>query len=112
MDKIEKYKNIIQKELEYQASIPFENAPDLKRYLIVNESKTQFILMVLGWHEECYKHYCMFHVELIDDMIWVHQDNTDIGIAKRFSNESIPKKDIVLGFLAPYARELSDYATA
>lgn len=43
-EKIEKYKRLIQDEMEYQASIRLSNMPDVASKLFVGEDKKQFIL--------------------------------------------------------------------
>lgn len=109
MDKIKKYQEVLKKELEYQASIPFANAPKLESQVIIDEAKKHFMLMVIGWNKETYKHYALFHFELKGEKIWVHQNNSNIDLAAFFTENDIPKSDIVLGFLMPEERELSDY---
>lgn len=112
MDKLKKYQALVQKELTYQASIPFANAPNLERQVIINQSQKHFMLMVIGWEKEQYNHYALFHFELRGDKIWVHQNNTDIDLDAFFEEQQVPKSDIVIGFLTPLERELSDYAVA
>ncbi|MEM6698739.1 MAG: element excision factor XisI family protein, partial [Bacteroidota bacterium] len=59
-----------------------------------------------------YRNYIVYHFEIKGDKIWVHQDNTDVGIAEIIANRGIPKSSIVLGYFPKYVRELSDYAVA
>lgn len=112
MDKIKKYQAALKKELEYQASIPFANAPKLACQVIIDQDKKHFILMVIGWNKEVYRHYTPLHFELKGEKIWVHQNNSNIDLAAFFEENNVPKSDIVLGFLMPEERELSDYAVA
>lgn len=112
MEKIAQYKQIIQKELEYRQSIKIYNGPDLSRHLIINADKTEFVLLDVGWFNKRYISDLVFHIEIKNQKIWIHEDNTDIDIASVLVNEGIPKCDIVLGFLPNYAKELSEYAIA
>lgn len=107
-----KYNEIILKELAYRVSTPIANAPEIERHLIVNDEQTEFVLITFGWHDKSYRHGLVFHIEIRDGKVWVHQDNTDVGIADRFADGGIPKSDIILGFLPKYAREVSGFAVA
>ncbi|MEZ4887801.1 MAG: element excision factor XisI family protein [Chitinophagales bacterium] len=40
------------------------------------------------------------------DKVWVHEDNTDLGIAEVIARAGIPKSKIVLGFWAVHSREV------
>lgn len=112
MDRIEKYKNIIQEELTYRASIPIANAPEVKRYLIINKDRTEFVLLSIGWHDKSYRHNLVFHVGVKNEKVLIYEDNTDVGIANKFAESGIPKSDIILFFLPAYAREMSGFAVA
>ncbi|MHC5829213.1 MAG: element excision factor XisI family protein [Nostoc sp.] len=47
-----------------------------------------------------------------DDKVWIQNDNTEVGIANELVDRGIPKKDIVLGYKAPYLRGFTDYAVS
>lgn len=110
MEKIAKYKSIVQEELEYRQSIKIYNGPRLQRHLIVNESQTEFILLNVGWFNKRYLSGVVFHIEIKDDKVWVHKDNTDVDIAEVLARQGIPKKDIVLAFLPSYTKGMTEYA--
>ena len=112
MENVKKYKKIIRQILEFRASLKVSNAPELERHLIMNEDQTEFVLISFGWNEKNYRHSFVFHIEIKKDKIWVHEDNTDLGIAAKLAENGIPKSDIILGFLPQYAREISGYAVA
>lgn len=112
MEKIETYKNIIQEELEYRQSNKISNAPELSRHLVMNDDRTEFILLDVGWFNMRYISDIIFHIGIVNNKVWVHNDYTDIGIADYFVKGGIPKSDIVLAFLPKYAQELSEFAVA
>ena len=112
MEKIENYKNIIDDVFDKHASVKLSYAPDIKHRVIKNEAENSFVLLMHGWEGKKYIHNLLFHIEIIDEKAWIFADNTDIGIADELVEEGIPKSDIVLGFLAPYAREISGFAVA
>lgn len=110
MERIEKYKDIVQEELTYRASIPIANAPEVKRHLIINHDRTEFVVLSIGWHNKSYRHNLVFHVGVKNGKVLIYEDNTDIGIADKFAENGIPKSDIILFFLPDYAREISGFA--
>ena len=52
----------------------------------------------------------IIHLQIKGNKVWVHEDNTDLGIAEVIAKEGIPKSKIVLGFLPTHSREVSEYA--
>ena len=60
MDRIEKYKNIIEKELKYFSNLTISNMPDVTHQLVINAERSQFILLTLGWHQSEYIHDWVF----------------------------------------------------
>ena len=112
MDKIEKYKDIIQEELTYRQSIKISNAPQLNRHLIMDERRTQFILMDIGWFNKRYLSDVSFHIVIVDDKVWLHNNYTDVDIAAQLVKLGISKSDIVLAFLPKFIQETTEYAVA
>ena len=110
MEKINQYKDIIEKELQHLQSIKIANGPDLSRHLVINENRTEYVLIDVGWFNKRYISEIVFHIEIRNEKIWIHSDNTDIAIAELLAKEGIPKKEIVLGFLPKYVQELSEFA--
>jgi hypothetical protein len=52
----------------------------------------------------------IIHVDIKNEKIWIQRDGTEIGIANELIAAGVPKKDIVLGFHAPYKRQFPDFA--
>lgn len=107
MDKIKEYKQIVEGILKKRESQTIANLPGAKGRLIIDPSKNEYVLL---WVGTSYKHGLMFHVEIKDDKVWIHEDRTDSDLAGILSEHGIPKSNIVLGFVAPYARGTSGYA--
>lgn len=112
MDKIKKYQDILQKEFEYQQTIKISNAPDIKRHLIINKERTDFLLLNIGFEGKSYSHYPVFHVAINNGQVIIYQDNTDIALVNILIEEGIDKPDIVLGYLTKFSQDLSPYAVA
>jgi hypothetical protein len=109
---IDRYKNIIEKELEERSRYSIANAPNVKYRLVVNADRTEFILLAIGWQDKVYRHRLVFHIGITDDKICIYADNTDVGIASTLAKAGIPKSAIILFFLPAYAREASGFAVA
>lgn len=107
---IEDYKKIIQEEFEYQASKFKSPLPNVGSRVYIGEERSHFILMDIGWQGKRYIHRILYTVEIINDKIWIHEDNTDTDLIGRLLDKGIPKKDIVLGFVPVYAREIEGFA--
>ena len=110
MDKIKKYKNILLKEMQHQAAIPFGNAPELHRHLMVGQNEDEFILILKGWQDETYRHGVIFHFQIIEDKVWLHENNTDIDIGSKLAQLGIPKSDIILGFVSNLEKTVEGYS--
>ncbi len=102
MEKINKYKTILQTEMEYRAAIKSSNIPSLKRRLIVNATQSEFIIIKMGWHKKEFRHYTVFHIEIkTNGQVWIYENNTDVNMIERLEQQGILRSDITLGFLTP-----------
>lgn len=109
MDRIEQYQQIIQKHLEAEAKQPINLDFAVPRTLVLDKFAKRYILLARGWLKKKYVHYFVYHIEIIDGKVWIHEDRTDTGIALELVRLGIPKADIVLGYFPKYAREMSDF---
>lgn len=110
MEKIAYYKSIVKEELAYYQAIKIYNAPQLTRQLIINTNETAFVLLDVGWFNDRYISDLVFHIEIKDDKVWIHADNTDVEIAEKLAKAGIPKLDIGLAFVPSYAKNMVDFA--
>lgn len=110
MDKLDHYRKIIEEELNYYATIPYSNIPELDRVVIIDREKDHFLLMDLGWVGKKQYHDCMLQLEIKNDKIWIHQDWTDIDMVELLMRHNIPRSEIVLGFISPFERQFSEFA--
>ena len=105
MEKLKKYQQIIQQELQRFTKIKAANMPNVENQLVVNEDRTQFIILSIGWHKAEYIHDWMFHIQIKDDntdvSVWIHEDTTDFNIAAILKRSGISAENIVLGFVRP-----------
>lgn len=109
MDRIKKYQDLLQKEMEYHAELQPTNS-DIKFQFVMNVERNQCILLALGWQNKVYKHYFLFHLEIIDGKIWLHENRTDIDIAKILVEKGIQPCDIFIAYLTKVEQKDSGYA--
>ncbi len=110
MDKLNKYRQIIR-----QTLLPFGNdhyvgSAELKNEVIFDKENDHYLVVTMGWDKETPVRDCIFHIDIINEKIWIQEDNSDSDIASLLIEEGIPKSDIVLGFQSPSMRQFSSYA--
>ena len=110
MGQLKKYRQILHQYLIHRASLKLATSPNAKPHLIIDQEKDEYIFLWIGWSEAKYKHSLMFHFQIIDGKIWIHENRTDIDLIKVFLEKGVAKSDIVLGFVAPYLRETGKMA--
>ena len=109
MDRIKQYQQIIQNYLEAEVKQTINPDFAVPRILILDKLADRYILLAKGWLKKKYVHYFIYHLEIVDGKIWIHEDRTDTGIAVDLVELGIPKSDIILGYFPKYARAMSDF---
>ncbi len=109
MEKLEKYRNYIQKLLQERAKINRKN-DDIETHLIFDTVRDRYQLLHIGWQEYDRIFDCPLYLDIKNDKIWVRQDFTDRAIADELLALGVPKEDIVLAFHAPYKRKFTGFA--
>ncbi len=111
MDRVEEYRDTIQRILEFHHSIPYSHG-EIESKLIIDRDRNNFVLMNAGWDGKRRVHGCVVHVEIIGDKIWIHRDGIEDGITCELLEAGVTKDKIVLAFHAPEARQYTGYAVA
>ena len=83
-----------------------------KHELIFDRSRNSFALLEVGWENNRRIHHLIIHLEIINNKIWIQEDNTEEGIAADLERLGLPKSYIVLAFHAPELRKYTEYAIA
>jgi hypothetical protein len=112
MDKIEKYQTILIDLLNEFGAIKKRLTPNVKSQLIIDKENNHYQLVSVGWHNTQFVYLVAFHFDIIEDKIWIQQNNTDCLIADELVERGVPPQDIVLGFVSERAREQSGFAMA
>ncbi len=113
MDKTTKYEAMILDMIDHMEGIKISNEPKLETKLIIDKEKRRYMVVTVGWNEAGdYHHSCSVHVEIINEKLWFYTNMTDIDFGRKLVYQGVPPSDIVVGFLTPKMREVSDYAVA
>ncbi len=113
MEKIKKYQTIVEKILKERVAFPNKQFPNLKDMLIIDEKKSHFVLMSVGWDNQEYIHQVLFHLEVkLDGKIWIHENRTDLPIDEILITNSVEAIDILAGMIEPYSIDVSNTKAA
>lgn len=112
MDRIKKYKEIIDKELSTWVRHSIADMPDVEYQYIKNKANNQFILLVIGWHNDIYRHNLLIHIQIRNNQIWIQEDKTGESISKTLQEKGIPRSIIIHGFEEPILRAQAKMARA
>jgi hypothetical protein len=85
---------------------------EIYEQLIIDEQRNHFAIMNVGWEGTKRIYYPIFHLDIINDKIWIQEDATDFDIVGALEARGVPKSDIVLAFHSPSKRPYTAYATA
>ena len=69
-----------------------------------------FELVETGWQNGRRIHIVVFHIDIIDEKVWIQHDATDRPIATELVRAGIPKSDIVLAFHPADVRHHTEFA--
>ncbi len=111
MDKLENYRNIVEKIINEYAAMPYAYG-NIDRRTMFDRVKDSYILYIVGWDERRRYHGINIHLDIINDKIYIQRDSTEEGIATDLELAGVPKSDIVLAFHAPELRKHTEYAIA
>ena len=112
MDKLEQYRRIVRDVLTSIANIPYSN-PEIAHEAVFDTVNDRYIVMSVGWQEPTNRlHFCLIHVDIINEKIWIQRDGTEDGITYDLEEAGIPKSDIVLAFHSKGVRPYTGYAVA
>lgn len=109
MDKLDNYRQIIEKILTEYAAIPYAYH-NIEAKLIIGKDSNDYVLLAIGWEKDVRTHGCVVHIEIINGKIWIQRDGTEDGIATDLLDAGVPKSDIVLAFHPPEIRQHTGFA--
>lgn len=113
MDKLTEYPKLIKHILaEYVELSNRQPHPGMETFLIIDEIKSHYIWMNLGWQNGERVTGMTVYVRIRNGRFWIEEDWTEDGIANDLVHAGVPKEDIVLAFHEPKMRQYTDFAVA
>jgi len=97
MDKLERYREIVQRIIEdYASGKPSHGNIDSEA--IADRVHDHYEVMHVGWNGQRRVHGSVVHIDIRDGKIWLQYDGTNRPVADELLAAGVPKEDIVLGF--------------
>jgi XisI protein len=109
MDKIDRYRMILQRIVEDYASYKPSNG-QIDTEAIVDPAHDHYEVMHVGWDGQRRVHGSVIHLDIIDGKVWLQYDGTTRPVAEELMAAGIPREDIVLGFHPADVRPLTSFA--
>jgi hypothetical protein len=109
MDRLTKYRQIVQQLLREYAAIGTPD-PDVETQIVFDSERDHYQLINVGWKNQRRVYGCFLHIDIKDGKIWLQHNGTEDEITDELVNLGIPKQDIVIGFHSPFKRKFTDYA--
>ena len=97
MDKKQWHKQLIREIYEENIAMPFSNR-ELKLQAVYDEIGDHYLIMVFGIHNDDWRHYCIAHIDLIDEKIVIQHDSVGYSIAQELYDRGVPDADMVLAY--------------
>jgi XisI protein len=109
MDRLEHYRQIIQKIVHRYATI--NSAQEGVEAIAVCDSiSDNYMVIDIGWGKTGRIHSMPIHLRIKNEKIWLEWDGTDEEIAQQLVDAGISKSDIVLAFYRPERRKITEFA--
>jgi hypothetical protein len=105
MDKLDKYRQILQKIIEKHAAYK-PSYGDRETVPICDSVRDNYLLMDIGWDRTGRVHTVDLHLRIRDEKIWVEWDGTENSVTEELLEAGVLPEDIVLGFYRPERRSM------
>jgi hypothetical protein len=112
MDKVVKYRHLIEDLLTNYASPASQNDKDLEDQLIFDAKRDHYQLLSVGWNNNKRVYFCLLHLDIKNNKIWLQENSTDYDIVDDLIKRGVPYSDVVIGFHPADVRKLTEFAVA
>ena len=112
MDRIIIYRQIIKETLADYHLLNEKSNSTTESCLVIDELNDNYLLVLMGWHQNEHIKSEMIHVRLKEQKIWIEEDWTEESIATNLLAKGIKKEEIVLAFHPPNVRQHTEFAIA
>jgi hypothetical protein len=112
MDRLEQYRQLIQKIIVAHTEVPYADG-EITFETFFDREADRYLLMLVGWEASGKRvHGSLIHIDIIDGKIWIQRDGTEYGVARELLDAGVPKEDIVLAFHPPEVRQDAELTAA
>jgi hypothetical protein len=111
MDKLERYRRIVQEVLTEHSQIKPAYG-EIQMKLMFDVERDRYQLLRTGWLEERRVYGTLIHIDLEESKIWIQYDGTEVGVANELVERGIPREDIVLAYHSPFMRQYDGFAVS
>ena len=111
MDKLDKYRQIIQSLVQHHGSQKISYG-DVETQILIDKERDHYQVVHVGWDGDRFIHGCSIHIDIKGDKVWIQWNSTEDDIATDLTAQGIPKEDIVVGLHPPNLRKFTEYAVS
>ncbi|USR91170.1 XisI protein [Phormidium yuhuli AB48] len=105
MDRVAKYREIIQKLLtEYSTGSPVLGG-EIESETVFDLKADRYLVVDLGWNGTGRIYNCLIHLEIRSGKIWIQRNQTDCSLTDELLSQGVEREDIILGLQPPELRK-------
>jgi hypothetical protein len=105
MDRVAKYREIIQKLLtEYSTGSPLLGG-EIESETVFDLKADRYLVVDLGWNGTQRIYNCLIHLEIRSGKIWIQRNQTDCSLTDELLSQGVEREDIILGLQPPELRK-------
>lgn len=108
MDRIEKYRQILQQIVKRHAQFQPANG-NIQTHAVCDIVNDDYMVVDSGWNEKGRRIYdVVLHFRLQDDIVYVERDNTDAEVTRELLAAGIERENVTLAYNALPYQKLND----
>ena len=108
MDTLENYRQTVKQLMMEYARVSTVDR-EIETETIFDLENNRYLLLSIGWSQGQRIHYCIMHIDIIGDRVWIQANNTDRLIAQELIAAGVSSESIILGLQPPELREYTAY---
>jgi hypothetical protein len=112
MDKLANYNVIVKTVFENFVAERKNNKSEIQTIFLCDDTNNHYQIIRMGWKNGQQVFNVIFHIDIINDKIWLQRNMSDYDIIEDIELLGVPKSDIVLAFHTPTMRPHTGYAIA